>query len=114
MNRNNQYPLVMAKEFWENSIFSIARHFGQIRIGGYIYVICNKDGKDVFACSLEAEKTGRQKAIEPGEPADLVRFDVLPIYRKLGREKFLQFCTENRDVWTIKEIRQRLKEWQQK
>ena len=113
MMETKRYPLAMAKEFWENSQLSIARYYGRIRLGNYEYVICNKDGKDIFACSLQAEKAGRAKAIEPGEPADLVRTDVLPIYRKLGREKFLQFCNENRDVWTIKEIRRRLKEWQQ-
>ena len=104
----------MAEEFWANSQFSIARHFGRIRIGDYDYIICNKDGKDIFACSLEAEKAGRQKAIEPGEPADLVRTDVLPIYRKLGRAGFLQFCKDNPDVRTLQDIKQRLKEWQKK
>lgn len=109
-----RYPLAMAKEFWENSQLSIARYYGRIRLGNWEYVICNKDGKDISACSLEAEKAGRTKAIEPGEPADLVRFDVLPIYHKLGRAGFLQFCKDNPDVWTIKEIRRRLKEWQKK
>ena len=114
MNRNNPYPLAMAEEFWANSQYSIARHFGRIRVGNYDYVICNKDGKDIFACSLEAEKAGRQKAIEPGEPADLVRVDVLPIYRKLGRAGFLKFCQDNPDVWTLKDVKRRLKEWQKK
>ena len=114
MNRNNQYPLAMAEEFWANSIFSIARRFGRIHVGDYQYIICNKDGKDIFACSLEAEKAGRQKAIDPGEPADLVRTDVLPIYRKLGRDRFLQFCKDNPDVRTLEDIKKRLKEWQKK
>ena len=111
MNKE-QYPLAMAESFWANSQFSIARHTGRIRVDGHEYVICNKDGKDIFECSMEAEKAGREKAIEPGEPADLVRTDVLPIYRKLGRDKFLEFCKANPDVWTAKELKERLKQWQ--
>lgn len=80
MNRNNQYPLAMAEE--ANSKFSIARHFGIFRFGGYEYIICNKD--------------------------------VLPIYRKLGRDVFLQFCKDNPDVRTLKDIKKRLKKWQKK
>ena len=38
----------------------------------------------------EAEKAGREKAIEPGEPADLCRKDFVTYYRRLGREKFLE------------------------
>lgn len=111
MNKE-QYPLAMAEQFWANQ-FSIARHTGRIRVNGHEYVICNKDGKDIFECSRDAYKAGREKAIEPGEPADLVRTDVLPIYRKMGRDAFIRFCKENPDVWTLKEIKERLKQWQQ-
>ena len=61
----------MDEEYWCNSQFSISRHFGRIQINGIFYVICNKEGKDIFELSLEAERAGREKAIEPGEPADL-------------------------------------------
>ena len=107
------YPLAMAEQFWANSHLSIARLTGRIHLGQFDYVICNKDGKDIFECSRDAEKAGREKAIEPGEPADLVRTDVLPIYRKLGRETFIKFCKENPDAWTLKEIKERLKQWKQ-
>ena len=111
MNQNNRYPLAMSESFWANSQLSIARFTGGIDLGRFQYVICNKEGKDIFECSMDAQKAGREKAIEPGEPADLVRTDVLPFYRKLGREKFLQFCKENPDVWTVKDIKERLKQW---
>lgn len=111
---NEQLPLAMSESFWANSTLSIARYTGCIKLREYEYVICNKDGKDIFECSMEAEKAGREKAIEPGEPCDLVRTDVLPIYRKLGRDGFLHFCKANPDVWTLKEIKERLKQWQQK
>ena len=111
---NEQLPLAMSESFWANSSLSIARYSGRIKLGKYEYVICNKDGKDIFECSMEAEKVGREKAIEPGEPCDLVRTDVLPIYRKLGREQFLRFLEENPDINTAKAARERLKIWQQK
>lgn len=41
-------PFVMAKEYWENSPFSIVRHYGQINICGHRYVICDKLGRDIF------------------------------------------------------------------
>lgn len=106
-----QYPLAMAEEYWANSHLSIARYAGRVRLGKYEYVICNKDGKDIFECTRDADKAGRDKAIEPGEPADLVRTDILPIYRKLGRDAFIKFCRENPDVNTREEIKQRLKQW---
>ena len=83
-------PICMAEEFWANSHFSIARYYGQIKVGNHTYVIVNKDGKDIFECSVEADKAGREKAIEPGEPADLCRQDFIKYYRKLGRDKFME------------------------
>lgn len=88
-------PVCMAEEFWANSQFSLARYTGRVRINGHVYVIVNKDGKDIFECSIEAEKAGREKAIEPGEPADLCRQDFVRYYRKFGRETFIKVLEEN-------------------
>ena len=101
--------IVMTEEFWRNSQFSVARYYGKISIEGKEYVIVNKDGKDIFQCSAEAAKAGRKKAIEPGEPADLCRREFVPIYRKMGREKFLQFIKDNPDIMTVKQAKERLK-----
>ena len=83
------HPLVMAEEFWANSEFSIARYYGRIKINSNEYIIVNKEGKDIFECSYEAKKAGREKAIEPGEPCDLVLKQLVPVYRWLGRDAFL-------------------------
>lgn len=104
--------IVMTKEFWTNSQFSIARYYGRIRVDGHEWIIVNKDGKDIFQLSVEAAKDRRKKAIEPGEPADLCRTDFVPIYRKLGRDLFLKFIQENQDVKTPKQAKERLKQWQ--
>ena len=90
--------ILMEEEYWRSSQFSIARFYGRInvKIGGETieYVIVNKEGKDIFECSAEAEKAGRDKAIEPGEPADLVDKRYVPAYRKMGREAFIKMLKE--------------------
>ena len=91
---DNIHPLVMAEEFWANSHFSIARYYGRIKISSNEYIIVNKEGKDIFECSSEAEKAGRDKAIEPGEPCDLVLKQLVPVYRWLGRDEFLKRIKE--------------------
>ncbi|MBQ9646110.1 MAG: hypothetical protein IJV24_07120 [Prevotella sp.] len=87
--------ICMSEEFWASSQFSVARYYGHIKVGGHEYVIVNKEGKDIFECSIEAEKAGREKAIEPGEPADLCRRDFMKFYRALGREKFLEVLRQH-------------------
>jgi len=98
-------PICMSEEFWANSQFSIARYYGRVKVGGHEYVIVNKEGKDIFECSIEAERKGREKAIEPGEPADLCRRDFVPLYRKLGRERFLEILKVHQQT-SDKEIKQ--------
>lgn len=106
--------IVMTESYWANTQFSVARYSGRIAVEGHEYVIVDKRGRDIFECSLEAQKAGRKKAIEPGEPADLCRTDFVPIYRKLGRDQFLKFIQENPDLKTPKQAKERLKQWQQK
>ena len=106
--------IVMTESYWANTQFSVARYSGRIAVEGHEYVIVDKRGHDIFECSFEAQKAGREKAIEPGEPADLCRTDFVPIYRKLGREQFLRFLEENPDINTAKAAKERLKIWQQK
>lgn len=105
--------IVMTESFWANTYLSIARYTGRISVGGHVFVIVDKRGHDIFECSLEAQKAGREKAIEPGEPADLCRTDFVPIYRELGREKFLQFIEEHPNIKTARAARELLKIWQQ-
>lgn len=98
------HPLIMTEEYWANSQFSIARYYGGINFNGYRYVIVNKEGKDVWECSEEAEKAGREKAIEPGEPADLCIVSLVSSYRKLGRDKIIELVKEGKSEKEIKAI----------
>ena len=91
--------ILMAEEYWRTSQFSIAQYYGKIKmkVGGETidYIIVNKEGKDIFECSVEAERAGRANAIEPGEPADLVDRRYVPTYRMIGREAFIQMIQEH-------------------
>ena len=86
---NDTSPILMTEEYWANSPLSIVRYYGRIQVFGHEYLIVDKKGRDLFECSALAEKEGREKAIDPGEPCDLVRKDFMPIYRKLGRDRFI-------------------------
>lgn len=97
-NNKTSGPVLMEEEFWANSHFSVARYSGGIKYNGVEYLIVNKEGKDIYECSEEAEREGREKAIPAGEPADLVHSDFIPYYRKLGREKFIEILKQNRTL----------------
>ena len=86
----------MTQEYWKSTQLSFARHYGQCKIGGHNYIIVNEQGKDIFQLSAEAEKAGREYAIEPGDSADLVRMDFVRFYRKIGRDRFLNVLRDNR------------------
>lgn len=91
----------MTEEYWANTQFSVARYYGRIKISGETYIIVDKRGHDVFECSFEAAKAGRTHAIEPGEPADLLMEQYVPVYRKLGRDKFIAWLNDgsiNHDI----------------
>jgi hypothetical protein len=103
----------MTEEFWVNTHFSVARYTGRVSVDGHVYVIVNKEGKDIFQLSIEAERAGRQKAIEPGEPADLCRIDFVPFYRKLGREEFMRVLKDNPNT-EEKELKRLFKEMTKK
>ena len=87
-------PICMTQEYWANSMFSIARYYGGIKLDGHLYYIVNKEGKDLFELQSKAPK-GDTYLIPPWEPADLVRSDFVKFYRKLGRDKFLEVLKAN-------------------
>lgn len=97
-------PLLMTEEFWANSQLSIARYYGEIIFGGRKYIIVDKYGRDIYECSAIAEREGREKAIEPGEPADLVLSSLRFAYRKLGRERIISLIKDGKTEDEIKAI----------
>lgn len=102
-------PIIMTEEYWANSPLSVVRYTGSIKMHGIEYIIVNKEGKDIYECSHEAQRAGREKAIEPGEPCDLIDRRYQPVYRKLGRDRFIEWVKEGLDLKAMKE---RLKQQQ--
>ena len=97
--------ILMTEEFWANSHFSVARYYGEVKVNGSRYVIVDKAGRDIFELSAIAAKEGREKAIEPGEPADLIREEFIPLYKKHGRDKFIEVLRAHPEVETAKQMK---------
>ena len=97
-------PLLMTEEFWANSQLSIARYYGEIIFDGRKYIIVDKHGRDIYECSAIADKEGREKAIEPGEPADLILSTLRFAYRKLGRDRIISLIKDGKNEEEIKAL----------
>lgn len=95
-----KFPIIMTEEYWANSQFSVVRHTGSIKINGNIYTIVNENGITIFELSAPGSPhyVKDQMAIPPGKPCDLVHNMWIPIYKKLGRDKFIKMVKENPDI----------------
>lgn len=98
MSKEEFWPILMVEDYWMNSQLSIARHYGGIRTKNYEYKIVNKQGITLWELSDPDSKhyVKDGMAIAPGEPADLLRTDFLPFYKKLGRAAFIKVLKEHR------------------
>ena len=83
----------MEEEYWINSYFSVARYYGGMILDGKRFLIVNKEGKPCV--------------ITPGQPADLIDERYLPIYRKIGRDRFIEILKQHRyEVLTPEKFKQ--------
>lgn len=94
----------MTEEYWVNSQLSIARYYGGMELDGRKYIIVDKLGRDLRECSKIAEKEGREKAIEPGDPADLILATLQKAYRKLGRDHIIALIKEGKTEKELKAL----------
>lgn len=86
---NEFKSILLTKEAWMNSYFSVAKFSGGITVTGdggkeREFFVVNKEGKTLM-----------QVGIPAGEPADLVDNEFIPLYKKLGREKFIEIVKDN-------------------
>lgn len=98
--------VIIMEQYWANSYFSIARYYGGVKIDGHEYKIVNKEGVTLEELSNPSSKhyVKSGKAIPPGEPADLVRKDWIPVYRKLGRDRTLELVRDGVSLAGAKRI----------
>lgn len=98
--------VIMTEQCWANSHLSIARYYGGVKIDGHEYKIVNKEGVTLEELSNPSSKhyVKSGKAIPPGEPADLVRKDWIPVYRKLGRDTTIKLVRDGVSLAEAKRI----------
>lgn len=97
----------MTEEYWANSQFSVARYYGGLQIGGKSYKIVNKQGATIFELSDPDSPYyvgDGNMAIPPGEPADLVLEEWIPIYKKLGRDKTIELVKQGVSIQEAREL----------
>lgn len=99
--------IMMTQEYWRETQLSAAARWGGATLNGIHYIIVNKEGKDLFELTYEANRDGREYAIPPGEPADMIDERYQKIYRKVGRDKFIEWVKEGLE---LKEMKARIKE----
>lgn len=92
--------IIMTEEYWRNSPLSVARFHGGINFNMKRYSIVNKDGITLLELSdLDSPhyvKGGM--AIPPGEPADLVQNEWIPVYKALGRKKTFEIVKSGKTL----------------
>lgn len=104
--KENDYPILMVEEYWRNSMLSIARIYGQINFNGHLYVIVNKHGETLLEISDRMDKEGKDgMAIPPGEPADLVLSEWVPVYRRLGRDRVVELIKNHVPLKEAKKLK---------
>lgn len=98
--------VIMTEEYWANSYLSFARYYGGIKVNGDEYKLVNKEGVTLEELSNPSSKhyVKSGKAIQTGEPADLVRKDWIPVYRKLGRDRTIKLVRDGVSLAEAKRI----------
>ena len=104
-------PIIMEESYWANSTLSIARYYGGIVFRRKEYFIVNKDGIKLLELS-DPDRPPYVKggmAIPPGEPADLVQDEWIPVYKALGRKKTFELVQSGKTLGealkVVKEIK---------
>lgn len=82
--------ILLTEEAWMSSCFSVAKFSGGITVTG-------EGGKrrEFFVVNKEGKTLMQVVGIPAGEPADLVDKEFIPLYKKLGREKFIEIVKDN-------------------
>ena len=88
--------MLMVESYWRKTQLSIASRYGHIQFNGHRYIIVDKQGRDLWECSAAAEREGREMAIKPGEPADLIWDKLQSHYRRLGRDRIIALIKEGK------------------
>lgn len=95
-----EVPIIMEESYWANSTLSISRYYGGIVFRRKEYFIVNKDGIKLLELSDpdSPHYVKEGMAIPPGEPADLVQNEWIPVYKALGRKKTFELVQSGKTL----------------
>lgn len=92
-------PILMPEEDRSKGFFSTARIYGGMTWNGQQYLIVNKEGTTIMELSNPHSRyyvgDGAEHTIPPGEPADMVMKEWVPIYKALGRDKVIELTAKD-------------------
>ena len=102
---DGQYPILMTKDYWMNSMFSVARFYGGITMNGNRYFIVEQHGYTVFEY-VEALARKKIEEARDEDPCDLIMDQFVIPYKVLGRKRFITILEENprADIKTMLKI----------
>lgn len=106
--------VLFEEAYWRNSQLSVARFCGGINITENgkkrEFLIVNKQGITLQELSDPDSKhyVKDGMAIPPGEPADLIDKEFIPLYKKLGREKFIDILSRQEQGLSKAELKKRI------
>lgn len=106
----------MAEACWMNTHLSIARYYGGVTYNKKPYSIVNKDGITLLELSdpESPHYVKEGKAIPPGEPADLIQNEWIPVYKALGRKKTFELAQSGKTLGEALKIVKEMKKMQKK
>jgi hypothetical protein len=90
--------IVEEAKYWLNSHLSIAKYYGGVKINGQQYYIVDEQGRTAYETTIS------------GEPADLINERYIPLYKKYGRQAFLDLLSELEHEPTPTEMKRLLAE----
>lgn len=95
-----EVPIIMEESSWRNSFLSVVSYYGAVTINKKEYSIVNKEGITLLElCDPTSPHFANDLiAISPGEPADLIQNDWIPVYKALGRKKTFEIVKSGKTL----------------
>lgn len=95
-----EVPIIMEEAYWRNSYLSVVRYYGDVTINKKEYSIVNKEGITLLELSdpTSPHFANDLIAIPPGEPADMIQNEWIPVYKALGRKKTFEIVKSGKTL----------------
>ena len=93
-------PVIMEESYWRNSYLSVVSYYGAVTINKKEYSIVKKEGITLLELSdpTSPHFANDLIAIPPGEPADMIQNEWIPVYKALGRKKTFELVQSGKTL----------------